>query len=151
MNQTTVRHHYTECGLANVWIEGLRIEDDAGEKTIRIPNVRSLHHLISREVVTSPGTLTGPELRYLRTEMGFTQTQLGELVHRERLTISRWERGEVTPDGATEAYLRLLASHKLNLDIVDPEIVSGRCRLIAENKKPILIDASTPGGYRLVA
>ena len=151
MSQRTIRHQYTECGLPNVWIEGLHIENDAGEETIRIPNIRTLHNLISKEIVTSPDTLTGPELRYLRTEMGLTQTQLGELVHRERLTVSRWERGEGTPDGATEAYIRLLVSHKLGLDVVDPEEVSGWCRLIAENKKPILIDASTPGQYRLVA
>ena len=151
MSQTTVRHQYTECGLPNVWVEGLRIEDDAGEETIRIPNIRSLHKLISKGIVTSPGTLTGPELRYLRTEMGLTQTQLGELAHRERLTISRWERGEGTPDGATEAYIRILASYKLGLESVDPEEVSGWCRLTTENKKPILIDLLSPGTYRLVA
>ena len=102
MSQATKRYHYTECGLPDVWIEGWHVEDDAAEETIRIPKVRSLHRLISKEIVTSAGTLTGPELRYLRAEMGLTQTQLGELVHRERLTVSRWERGESTLDGDTE-------------------------------------------------
>ena len=147
----TNEYHYTECGLPNVWIEGCHVRDDAGEETIRIPNVRSLHRLISNGIVTSTGTLTGPELRYLRTEMGLTQTQLGELVHRERLTVSRWERGESTLDGATEAYIRILASHKLELDSCDPEIVSASCRLTVENKKPIHIDATDPDNYRLVA
>ena len=78
-------YHYTECGLPDVWIEGCHVEDDAGEETIRIPKVRSLHRLISKGIVSSAGTLTGPELRYLRTEMGLTQTQLGELVHRGAL------------------------------------------------------------------
>ncbi len=151
MSQTPIRHQYVECGLPNVWVEGLLVEDDAGEATIRIPNVRSLHKLIAKGIVTSSGTLTGPELRYLRTEMGLTQTQLGELVHRERLTISRWERGEGTPDGATEAYIRILASYKLNLDSIDPEEVSSWCRLTVENKSPIRIDATDPGNYRLVA
>ena len=144
-------YHYTECGLPNVWIEGCHVEDDAGEETIRIPKVRSLHRLISKGIVTSAGTLTGPELRYLRTEMGLTQTQLGELVHRERLTVSRWERGESTLDGATEAYIRILASHKLELESCDPEVVSACCRLTVENKKPIHIDATDPENYRLVA
>ena len=151
MSQATQRYHYTECGLPDVWIDGWHVEDDAGEKTIRIPNVRSLHRLISKGIVTSVGTLTGPEIRYLRTEMGLTQTQLGELVHRERLTVSRWERGESTLDGATEAFIRILASYKLELERIDPEVVSAWCRLMADNKKPICIDATDPQNYRLVA
>lgn len=151
MSQATKQYHYTECGLPDVWIDGWHVEDDAGEETIRIPNVRSLHRLISKGIVTSVGTLTGPEIRYLRTEMGLTQTELGELVHRERLTVSRWERGESTPDGATEAYIRILASYKLQLERIDPEVVSAWCRLMADNKKPIHIDATDPRHYRLVA
>lgn len=151
MSEATKRYHYTECGLPEVWIDGWQVEDDAGEETIRIPNVRSLHRLISKGIVTSSGTLTGPELRYLRTEMGLTQTQLAELVHRERLTVSRWERGENTLDGATEAYIRILASYKLKLERFDPETVSAWCRLTAENKKPIHIDATDPENYQLVA
>ena len=147
----TTRHCYTECGLPDVWVEGLRMEDNAGEEIIRIPNIGSLHKLISREVVTSKGTLTGSELRYLRTEMGLTQTELGELVHRERLTISRWENGENTLDGATEAYIRILASSKLGLDRIDPEKVSGWCKLTSKNKKPIKIDATDPDHYHLAA
>ena len=32
-------YRYTECGLPDVWIEGLRNEDDAGEETVSIANV----------------------------------------------------------------------------------------------------------------
>ena len=151
MTSEKIIYHYVECGLPQVWIEGLRMEDDAGEKTIRIPNIKSLHKLIAEGIVASYGTLTGPELRYLRTEMGLTQTQLGELVHRERLTVSRWERGENTLDGATEAYIRILASSKLGLDEVDPVEVSGRCKLTTGNKQPIRIDATDSENYRLAA
>ena len=151
MTPEITRYRYTECGLPDVWIECLCLEDDAGEEIVRIPNIGILHKLISTEIVTSEGTLTGPELRYLRTEMGLTQSQLAELVHRERLTVSRWERGENTLDGATEAYIRILASSKLGLDRIDPEEVSGWCRLTLDNKKSIRIDATDPENYRLVA
>lgn len=145
------RYHYTECGLLNVWVEGLCMEDDAGEQIIKIPNIGSLHKLISKGIVTSQGTLTGCELRYLRTEMGMTQTQLADLVHRERLTVYRWEHEENSLDGATEAYIRILASSKLRLDKIDPEEVSGWCKMTAENKPPICIDATDPDHYRLAA
>ena len=57
-------YHYTESGLPNVWIEGLCIQDDAGEETILIPNINDLHKLIAYQIVVSDGALTGPELRY---------------------------------------------------------------------------------------
>lgn len=155
---SVLKYHYTECGLPDVWIEGLQAQDDAGEKTVTIPNVRSLHKLISRGIVTSKGSLTGSELRYLRTEMGMTQTQLGKLVHRKRGTILRWERGESTLDGNADAYIRLLAAVKLRLGEIDPEEVSGRCQPTTERKPPIRIekppikiDASDPENYRCAA
>ncbi len=148
---SVTKYHYTECGLHDVSIEGLQAQDDAGEETITIPNVRSLHKLISRSIVTSKGSLTGSELRYLRTEMGLTQTQLGKLVHRERGTILRWEQGESTPDGNADAYIRILATDKLKLDRIDPEEVSGWCELTTERKPPIRIDASDPENYRRIA
>ena len=152
MTPKITTHQYTECGLPNIWIRGLSIQDDAGEKTIRIPGIRKLHALISTAVVQSDGTLTGSELRYLRTEMGMTQTQLGELVHRDRLTVSHWEKDESTLDGATEAYIRILASKKLNLGDVDPEEVSRKCKLTAKNKKCIHIEKRTNSeNYRLAA
>ena len=151
MTSEITRYQYTECGLSNVWIQGLRTEDDVGEEIIKILNIGSLHKLISQGVVASEGTLTGPELRYLRTEMGLTQAQLGELVHRERLTISRWERGENHLDGATEAYIRILASSKLGLDGIDSEEVSDWCRLTLNSKKLIEIDATDPQNYHFAA
>ncbi len=144
-------YHYTECGLPEVWVEGLHMRDDEGEETVVIPNIKGLHKFIVHEIVMSDGALTGPELRFLRTEMGLTQTQLGELVHRERLTISRWESGKSTLDGATEAFIRILASSELKLDKVDPVKISGKCKLTPAAKSPLHIDGTDPKHYRLVA
>ncbi len=151
MTLKIIKHHYTECGLPNVWIMGLAAKDDQQERAIRIPSIRSLHQLISKMVLSSDGTLTGLELRYLRTEMGLTQTQLGELVHRKRLTIARWENEESKLDGATEAYIRILASKKLGLGEVDPEEVIGKCTQTSVNKVPIQVTVTASGNYRLAA
>lgn len=158
MNTTVGTYHYTECGLPNIYIEGLCTEDDAEEKTILLPNINDLHRLIAREIIISDGTLTGPELRYLRTEMGMTQTELGELVHRERLTISRWEREECVVDGAAEALIRICALIKLKLKVADPEEkeidledISAKCTLPTTHKGSIHIDGTDPKNYQLVA
>ena len=144
-------YHYTECGLPNVWIDGLRKKEDVRKEVIRIPKIGSLHKLIATAIVTSKGTLTGAELRYLRTEMGLNQTQMGALTHRERVTVSRWECEENTPDGASEAFIRILAACKLGLGRIDPEQVSGWCSPTLKRKRPVRITATAAGNYRLVA
>lgn len=147
-------YHYTECGLPNVWIQGIRELDDDGEETIRISNVHGLHKLIAEGILGSDGCLTGPELRYLRSEMSMTQAQLGSLLHRERLTVSRWERGESTMDGSAEALLRIYTTIKLGLGGVDDamvEQISAKCKSVRGDRGDLYIDGSIPGRYRLVA
>ncbi len=42
-------HHYTECGLQNVFIEGLTpVIDDDGDEIITIPAINELHHHCAR-------------------------------------------------------------------------------------------------------
>ena len=154
MNLEVREYHYTECGLPNVWIQGVHLVDDHGEETIRIPNIYGLHTLIAQGIVGSEGSLTGPELRFLRTEMGMTQAQLGLLLHRERLTVSRWERGESAMDGSAEALIRIYATIKLGLDGIDDvkvEEISAKCVATPDPRGQLRIDGSIPGSYRLVA
>lgn len=112
-------YHYTECGLDNVYIEGLNpCTDDEGDEIIAIPAVAQLHTAIAHGLVEKPFKLTGKELRFLRSEMGLTQVALGEILHVTGLTISRWEREECELDSNAETVVRILANEllKLNLD-----------------------------------
>ena len=60
--------------------------------------------------------MTGDEFRFLRSEMGLTQEEAGKLLGRDRVTISRWERGETTIDPAVETVMKALANEKLGID-----------------------------------
>ena len=121
-------HHYTECGLSNVYICGMPQEvDDVGEPIITIPRINELHHLIALGIVTHEKGITGEELRFLRTEMGLTQSELGKLVHKDKQTIGRWERSETEIDSSGEALIRRMAIEKLSLDVeVSIEELSSR-------------------------
>src|ERR1700734_2391307 len=97
-------YRYTDGGLDNVMIEGVNfVADDAGEECVLIPNVNGLHKTIGHGIVARRGSMSGRELRFIRTEMGMTQAQLAEMLHREPLAVSRWERGESPIDGNAEA------------------------------------------------
>ncbi len=154
MNTEADAYHYTECGLPNVWIQGANLIDDDGEEIIRIPNPRGLHRLIARKLVESEGGLTGAELRFLRSEMGMTRAQLGVLLHKEGLIVSRWEAGQIRIDGATEALIRIYATIKLRLGPIDDtkiEEISARCAAASDARGQLRIDGTVCGSYRLVA
>ena len=109
-------HHYTECGLLNVYIEGIAVEvDDDGDEIITIPAVNELHRVIAFGIVSHAKGISGDELRFLRTEMGLTQAELSNLVHRDKQSIGRWERDEIEIDSASEALIRRMAIEKLDL------------------------------------
>ncbi|MDB5600743.1 MAG: transcriptional regulator [Xanthobacteraceae bacterium] len=143
-------YRYTESGLDNVLIEGINIlVDDGDEKSVTIPNINALHRVIACGIVSKKSGLSGKELRFLRTEMGMTQAQLAKVVHREPLTISRWERGEDDIDSNAEVLIRMCSSEALNLPKTGTvEQISGWSVAGAETA-PIVVDGSDPSNYRL--
>lgn len=143
-------YRYAECGLDSVLIEGMDVlVDDGGKKSITIPNINGLHRVIALGIVRKKTSINGKELRYLRTEMGMTQAQLALVVHREPLTVSRWERGEDNIDSNAEALIRMCATQELGLP-TDTKVaeISGWCVQGAE-PQPLVIDGHDPSNYRL--
>ncbi len=142
------RYHYTECGLDNVIINGAAfIKDDNDDETISIPYINGLHRAIAQSIVTQKGSMTGKELRFLRTELGMTQAQMAELVHHKPLSINRWENGKVSIDGNAEVLIRRHAAETLGLDLkISTKELSGWCVASAKDM-PITIDGSNPKNY----
>ena len=143
------QYRYTDCGLDNVMIDGVQfIVDDGGDEVVCIPNVNGLHRAIAHQILLRQSSMSGAELRFIRTEMGLTQAQLAGLVHREPLAVSRWERGESPVDSNAEAIIRLHAIEALNID-VRPSVqdLSGWC-IPTATEQPIQIDGSDPSNYR---
>ncbi|MGI9311682.1 MAG: helix-turn-helix domain-containing protein [bacterium] len=130
-----VKHHYTECGLPDVWIECRRVKDDTGADIFIIPAINRLHKLIAEGIVMSDSALTGPEIRFLRSEMGLTQAELGELLHRTRLTIARWESEDVKVGGAMDTLIRMFAIGNLKLKKAGPDEISRKYKIARGEKK----------------
>ena len=145
-------YHYIECGLSNVFIEGMTtVSDHAGEKTVTIPAIGLLHQVIAEGIVTLPSKMNGKELRFLRTEMGMTQAMLAEVLKVTSLTISRWEREETSIDDAGEMLVRLMAVERLELSVnLSVSAVSAKV-MQTPRTEPIRIDGKNPHAYKLVA
>jgi DNA-binding transcriptional regulator YiaG len=145
------QYRYTECGLDNVIVDGVEfIKDDNGEEVVCIPNVNDLHIAIAKGILVQKASMSGKELRFLRTELGLTQAELAELVRREALSISRWERGECPLDSNAEALIRIYAMQTLEMDNVAVKDIISWC-IAAAAKPPIHIDGSDPENYRPLA
>ena len=118
----TKDYHYTECGLDNVIIRNANFvaKDHDGEQVFHIPAVGMLHRAIAEGLINQPGTMTGPEIRFLRTEMGMTQSKMAELVHRDTQSVGRWERNETPLEPPIDILIRQLAAERLELQLVAP-------------------------------
>lgn len=145
------KHHYTECGLHNVYIHGLQIVvDDEGDEIISIQAVNQLHSVIALGIVSHKHGISCDELRFLRTEMGYTQAELATLVHHDKQSVGRWERGEFDMDGSSEAIIRRLAIEKLDLDLSSGIDELSRSSIPSSQTQTISIEANN-GGYQLMA
>ena len=146
-------YRYTECGLDNVFIEGMEPGiDDNGEEVFHVPNPNGLHKAIAEGIVAHPKGMSGKELRFLRTEMGMTQGELAKLVHCDAQTVARWEKGQWSINGTAEALVRMLAVQRLNLEAEGSTIdaLSERC-VPTTDPQQIYIDGHDPCHYSLAA
>ena len=91
-NNGTTRHHYTESGLENVWIEGgFKVIESPYGPGVEIEDMDGLHKCIGKMLVEKSGPLTGAEFRFLRTELDLSQMTMGLLCGREERTVRGWE------------------------------------------------------------
>lgn len=106
-------YRYTESGLKNVWLtNGYTIRETPYGKAVSIQDVEGLHRLIGKLIAHRP-ELAGPELRFLRKEMGMSQKGLADFVGTSEQTVSLWERRGSIPKAAERlikiAYLETIS------------------------------------------
>jgi len=160
--KNSVDYHYTECGLDNVLIKNMPVvKDDDGDEIVMIKGINVLHCLILLALVEKDGAWSPKEFKFVRTELGMTQSQLGELVDKDRQTIARWEKDETEVDRNAEKVIRLqvidhlselkvLEASEIESELTQVRVVSNRVRPGAANQQ-IVIDASGDRYTRIAA
>lgn len=145
---TRLDYRYDECGLDNVILVGLEVcEDDGGEAVVTIQNINGLHRAIVEGVARKPTGISGRELRFVRTELGFTQAELASAISKDVQTIGRWERGEFPIDPTAETVIRVLALQ--HVQSVLPAVEDMAAWSVASSgEPPFRIDASDPANWK---
>jgi putative zinc finger/helix-turn-helix YgiT family protein len=141
-------YEYTESGLPNIVLEGVHrvrcvaCEDFDG---VEIPAVEKLHRAIAHLLVHAAKRLTGAEIRFLRTFLGWSGKTFAGKLHVAPETVSRWEKGAQPMDEPYERLLRLYAAegqHDCEYSVADTERIEatrteprGPLKLKARGKK----------------
>lgn len=85
-------YHYTESGLQNIWLEnGYVVRKTKYGKGVSIHDVDGLHLSIGKTLALK-SHLTGCELRFIRKEMGLSQSAMAALLGTSEQNVSLWER-----------------------------------------------------------
>ncbi|HWI34844.1 MAG TPA: helix-turn-helix domain-containing protein [Burkholderiales bacterium] len=105
-------YHYIESGLRNIWLtNGYTVKKTPYGEAVSIQDVEGLHRLIGSIIARRP-RLTGPELRFLRKEMGMSQKALADFVGTTEQSVSLWERRGRVPKAEDRliklAYLEMI-------------------------------------------
>ena len=109
----TVRqpYRYKESGLDNVYLHEaeLRVCEQCKEVELLLPRIDQLHGVIAKVIAEKSGALAGKEIRFLRTYLGFSQTDFAKAIGvHGKATVSRWE-NEGRPMGKMyDRFLRLM-------------------------------------------
>lgn len=101
---------YKDCGLKGIWLaSGYRFEEVEGVgRCLEIDDIDGLHRAVAHHLVHYRKRLSGPEIRFLRVEMGMAQKRLADALGVDEQTVSLWERSRRRPSVAAERMLRLL-------------------------------------------
>ena len=84
-------HHYQECGLDNIYVEGLKMQDDAEGQYIVVPAVGELHCLIAQSLLEEERPLNGDEFYFLRAELGMGFQELADKLGVSVAVLQQWQ------------------------------------------------------------
>lgn len=116
-------HHYTECGLDNVWLaNGYTVHNTPYGKGVSVDHADDLLAALARWLTLKPGRLTGKELRFLRTFLTLSQASLARMTGATEQSVSLWERTGKVPM-ASDALVRMLVLEKLEGDSTVSQVI----------------------------
>lgn len=93
MRPEVVTHKFKESGLDNVTLSGVKSYrcNDCGEVVYDFGNINQLNQLIAEALLRKKGHLTGKEIRYLRSYVGYSSEMFAKMLGYDKTSWSRIE------------------------------------------------------------
>ncbi len=108
MKESKELYHYTESGLDNVYLADLPVyRCECGEFFASIPNIIELNSRIGINLIKKKTLLKGPEIKYLRKNIGLNAKSFADYIGIDKSTLSRWENNKQVVDKSNDRMIRL--------------------------------------------
>ena len=105
---------YPESGLDNVKLVDVPVwECGNGHQEVKIPKAEQLHGLLVNALIRKPAALAGPEIRFLRKELGMSGRAFARQLGMTAEHLSRLETGRRTVSPTTSLLVRLAVAWEL--------------------------------------
>lgn len=115
-------YHYTESGLENVWLKsGYVIRKTPYGDGLSVQDVDGLHRAICN-VIARRARLSSDKLRFLRKEMGISQSALARLLGTSERILSLWERRGGIPK-ISDRLVRLICLEHIGANVKIRELL----------------------------
>lgn len=122
----TVAHEdyrYEESGLTNIILAGIEVRHctACGESQPVIRGIEGLHRAIARIIVEQSARLSGEQVRFLRTYLGWRAVDFAKIMGVGKECVSRWENDHDPIGGTADRALRLLVLTQKPVSDYTPE------------------------------
>jgi putative zinc finger/helix-turn-helix YgiT family protein len=115
---TTKRENAPYTALPGTVLVGVEVSrcPSCGEYEVAIPAIDELNRVLAEAVIRKPARLTGGEIRFLRTYLGYSSADFAKLIGGNPATISRWETDKQPIGHHTDLLLRALVALDKKVD-----------------------------------
>lgn len=115
---TTKRENVPYRALPGAVLVGVSVSrcESCGEYEVAIPAIDELNRALARAVIRKPGRLSGGEVRFLRTYLGYSSADFAKLIGSDPASVSRWETDKQPLGHHTDLLLRAMVALDKKVD-----------------------------------
>ena len=145
-------YHYRACGLDDVWLmSGYDEEEIDGERVVTVRNLDGLWEAIATYLITRKKILKGKEIRFLRTQLNITQSELARWLGCDSQQVARYEKGENKMPGPADRLLRLLVQEHYSGEASVLDILNALDELDAKIDERQMFSETADGHWKAAA
>lgn len=143
-------HHYTECGLPDVWLmNGFTPHETPYGDVMAVENVEGLHRAIGMQLIHRTPHLSGAEFRFLRKELDLSQNALAGYFGNDAQSVALWEKRGRVPKWA-DRFVRAIYRESTEGNAQHRELIA-RLNDMDRQARGRQVFEDTPKGWRAAA